>query len=144
MTPEAIGHTVCDAYDHFARWPAERRTVAAWDALVQRLHDQLVAPDPARGAAGLLWVVSQGARYPHVNLVGELLVRFRPPCPASLEEVLDLVEARFTSSAHRVAAYLRLEFGEEALVAGLEARAAGRSDEARRRVAAFLFALAAG
>lgn len=143
MTPEAIGQTVCDAYDHFASLPAERRTQAAWDALVERLHDQLVRPDPARGVAGLLWVVEAEARFPYVNLAGEVLLRFAPPCPAPVDALLDVIQTSFTSSAHKVAEWLLAAVGEEALLAALRPRAASGewSPHARRRVTAFLFAL---
>lgn len=146
MTPESIGETVCDAYDHFAALPTERRTQAAWDTLVQRLHDQLVAPAPARGVEGLLWIVRAEARFPYVNLAGEVLLRVAPPCPAPLDDVLDLIETSFTSSAHKTAEWLRAAVGEAALLEGLRARAAsgGWSPEARRRVSAFLFALSLG
>lgn len=146
VTPESIGRTVCDAYDHFASLPAERRTPAAWDDLVRRLHDQLVSPAPARGVAGLLWIVRVEARFPYVNLAGEVLLRFAPPCSAPLDEVIDLVQDSFTSSAHKTAEWLRAALGEEALVEALRARAATGewSGEAHRRVTAFLFALGLG
>lgn len=144
VTPEAIGRTVCDAYDHFASLPEERRDRAAWDALVERLHDQLVSPDPARGVAGLLWVVGAERRFSYMNLAGEVLVRFRPPCSAPLDELLPLVEGSFTSSAHKAAVWLRLSFGEAALLAALRARAAAWTPDNRRRVASFLHALGLG
>lgn len=146
MTPEAIGRTVCDAYDHFASLPVERRTQAAWDGLVERLHEQLVSPDPARGVAGLLWVVRTEERFPYVNLAGEVLLRFAPPAPAPLDDMLDLVQSSFTSSAHKTAEWLRAIFGEATLVGALRARAATGewTPDARRRVTAFLFALGLG
>lgn len=140
MSPEAIGQTLCDALDHFLRRPEEQRTAEAWDALVRTLHAQLIAPDPRRGAAGLLWVLRTGQRYGYQNLAGELLARYQPPAPVPLAELLEVVRATFDASAHRTAEWIDRAFGREAVLAGVRALGPLQGLE-RRRVSSFLYCI---
>jgi hypothetical protein len=140
MSPDAIGQTLCDALDHFMTRPEEQRTAAAWEALVERLHAQLVAPDPTRGAAGLLWVLRTGQRYGYQNLAGELLARYMPPSPAPLGELLEVVRAMFDASAYRTAEWIDRTFGRDAVLAGVRALGALEGLE-RRRVNSFLYCI---
>lgn len=127
MSPsdEAIGRTICDAFDHFAA----QRPPHDWKGFLSRLHEQLVVPDPARGVEGLLWVLTHEVNPAYQNLAGEILERVKEPCPCPrpLGPLLDELLPIFNASSNMTVRYLVRSFGQEAVLEAVR----GRLREAR-------------
>jgi hypothetical protein len=145
-SPEAIGETVCDAVDRFRARPRAEQTAEAWDALVERLHAQLVAPDQGVGLAGLLWVLRARRRLAYQHAVGTILVRFRPTCPHPLAELMDLVVECGDAGAHLLAEWLAVVFGKATVLEAARTRWASGllSRQEQRRIEALAWALGEG
>lgn len=121
-TPEAIAGHICDEIDNFLTERTRQNSIKCWDAFVDYLYRTHLQNELDHGFQPLLSILKTSEVFPYQNAAGQLLLRYSISCGISLDDFLGVLLNNFNLSASNIVLYLRMTFGDEALLMALKRR----------------------